>query len=561
MLHAVFARSAFATRLFNLTITNVPGPQLPLYAFGARMEEVLPLVPLAAEHAVGVAVVSYDGQVFFGLNGDQRSMRDLDVLADGIEAAIAELRAPGSHRTRPPGPRLRDRRGRGRAPVGLAPARQVQPVRGLRLHDHGRPRFLGGVRPGGRARRRSTATSPRCFRPWLLVVAIIALVAAGYHGLIARFPNGGGGPEALAAAFGEGWAFLPLGALLVDFTLTIAVSCAAGASALIAYVPGLAGLRVPIALALVVAVGAATLLGHRARSRVRDRHDRLHRRNARGARDGSAAAGDSWPPAARRGRRAGSRCCSPCRSAWRSPPVWRLPPTRSLSSGSSMHAGGGGSGSSRSGSCSPSSARSRSVSPHSPFGSGSGEPAADSTLLADVAREATGGGAVFAAFQGASALLLLAAAASSYLAGSGLLEALAAHGGDGEGLIPRRFRLINSSYVPPWGIAGLAAVAAFLVLVASAREQALVHYYAAAVFASFLGALLAGTVLSYRDRRPLATLVAAAGTAAVGTRARAEPPPDRSGHLARASPPPSRVFLWHRWVARGRPGGVARIAT
>ena len=69
-----------------------------------------------------------------------------------------------------------------------------------------------------------------------------------------------------------------------------------------------------------------------------------------------------------------------------------------------------------------------------------GYPGADSTLLADIAHAATGGGPEFAAFQGASALLLLAAAASSYLAGSGLLKALAAHGGDGDGLLPRRFR-------------------------------------------------------------------------------------------------------------------------
>jgi len=93
VLHSVFARSAFATRLFNLTVTNVPGPQLPLYAFGARMEEVVPLVPLAAHHAVGVAVVSYDGKVFFGLNGDERAMPDLDTLARGIETALEELRA------------------------------------------------------------------------------------------------------------------------------------------------------------------------------------------------------------------------------------------------------------------------------------------------------------------------------------------------------------------------------------------------------------------------------------------------------------------------------------
>jgi WS/DGAT/MGAT family acyltransferase len=98
VLHSLFARSALATRLFNLTITNVPGPQSSLYAFGARMEEVWPLVPLAADHRVGVAVVSYDGKVFFGLCGDERDGADLDVLRDGIESAIAELAelaAPG----------------------------------------------------------------------------------------------------------------------------------------------------------------------------------------------------------------------------------------------------------------------------------------------------------------------------------------------------------------------------------------------------------------------------------------------------------------------------------
>jgi WS/DGAT/MGAT family acyltransferase len=93
VLHSVFARSALATRLFNLTITNVPGPQMPLYGLGARMEEVWPLVPLAADHRIGVAVVSYDGQVFFGLNGDVTAAADIDLVAEGIEAGIAELAA------------------------------------------------------------------------------------------------------------------------------------------------------------------------------------------------------------------------------------------------------------------------------------------------------------------------------------------------------------------------------------------------------------------------------------------------------------------------------------
>lgn len=79
---------------------------------------------------------------------------------------------------------------------------------------------------------------------------------------------------------------------------------------------------------------------------------------------------------------------------------------------------------------------------------GLGLPEESSTLLADVAREATGEDRSFAAFQAASALLLLAAAASSYIA-SGLLEALARHGDAGGGLLPVRLGRVNRWYVPP----------------------------------------------------------------------------------------------------------------
>lgn len=92
VLHAFVARSLFATRLFNVAVTNVPGPQMPLYAFGSRLVSIAPLVPLAAEHAVGVAVLSYDGKVTFGLNADFDAVPDLDVLRDGIEESLAELR-------------------------------------------------------------------------------------------------------------------------------------------------------------------------------------------------------------------------------------------------------------------------------------------------------------------------------------------------------------------------------------------------------------------------------------------------------------------------------------
>lgn len=91
----LIARSMFGgTRMFNLTITNVPGPQLPLYAFGSPLVEILPLVPLFAGHAVGIAVVSYNGQLVFGLNADRLAAPDVGVLAEGIEQSFAELRAP-----------------------------------------------------------------------------------------------------------------------------------------------------------------------------------------------------------------------------------------------------------------------------------------------------------------------------------------------------------------------------------------------------------------------------------------------------------------------------------
>ena len=92
VVHSLLARSLFASRLFNITITNVPGVQATLYALGSRMVEVLGLVPLAAEHAVGVAVLSYDGHVTFNLIADRGTVPDLAVLRDGIEDSLDELR-------------------------------------------------------------------------------------------------------------------------------------------------------------------------------------------------------------------------------------------------------------------------------------------------------------------------------------------------------------------------------------------------------------------------------------------------------------------------------------
>ena len=91
VIHSAIAQALYATRLFNLTITNVPGPQQTLYAFGAPLREIHPLVPLAAEHALGVAVVSYDESVFFGVIADRDTVPDLDVLLSAMDGSVEQL--------------------------------------------------------------------------------------------------------------------------------------------------------------------------------------------------------------------------------------------------------------------------------------------------------------------------------------------------------------------------------------------------------------------------------------------------------------------------------------
>jgi WS/DGAT/MGAT family acyltransferase len=78
-------------RNINTVTTNVPGPQIPLYAAGRRMLKAYPYVPLAGQVRVGVAIFSYDGQVSFGVTGDYDTAPDIDVLCHGIEDGMAEL--------------------------------------------------------------------------------------------------------------------------------------------------------------------------------------------------------------------------------------------------------------------------------------------------------------------------------------------------------------------------------------------------------------------------------------------------------------------------------------
>jgi diacylglycerol O-acyltransferase / wax synthase len=99
------ARLQPAQRFFNLVVTNVPGPQFPLYLLGRKMEAIFPMVPLARRQALCVGIMSYNGQVDFGLVGDYDAMADLESFALDLEGAVQEAvgtvpKAPAGKRSR-----------------------------------------------------------------------------------------------------------------------------------------------------------------------------------------------------------------------------------------------------------------------------------------------------------------------------------------------------------------------------------------------------------------------------------------------------------------------------
>jgi diacylglycerol O-acyltransferase len=85
------ARLVSHQRMFNLVVTNVPGPQFPLYLAGRRMLDPFPMVPLAKNQALGIALLSYAGKINFGLVGDWDLMWDLDEFADDLRESLEEL--------------------------------------------------------------------------------------------------------------------------------------------------------------------------------------------------------------------------------------------------------------------------------------------------------------------------------------------------------------------------------------------------------------------------------------------------------------------------------------
>ncbi len=390
-----------------------------------------------------------------------------------------------------------------------------------------------------------------------IVLGVIVLVSLNYHQLYARFPEGGGDAAATGTAFGEGWAFLPLGSLIVDYTLTITISVAAGASAIIALLPGLASLRIPLALALLLVVASLTWFGHGGRLIFATMTIAFI------AVAFAVIARGFLAPAAQ-----GSAPLVPASDHETGPLAVLLafPVAMALATGVEA----------------PSSAiaqlgqlddRGRTR-----FGRISlwlmiaivvtltvglsvlavrlrvGVPPANSTQVADIARTATGHGSLFAVFQVTTAILLLAAASSSFQAGPGLLKALSA-GGGGVGVLPTSLGRANRHHTPYWGVVAFLAISGVIVVVAGAREQRLVLFYAVAVFAAFLCGLLAMAKFFRAERRWLLLTTSLVGSLAVALTlvvdiARGYPIISLIAALAIAA------TLHRLWVRAGRPRGV-----
>jgi diacylglycerol O-acyltransferase / wax synthase len=126
------SRLNFSTRLFNLIVTNIPGPQIPLYVLGRKLQDLFPLAFLPENHALAIAIMSYNGGIDYGLLGDYDAMPDIDLVAEGIEDALQELlvAARGSSGV---APRAEVRSGPGNSnggPVPIVPSDHGRPKRG-----------------------------------------------------------------------------------------------------------------------------------------------------------------------------------------------------------------------------------------------------------------------------------------------------------------------------------------------------------------------------------------------------------------------------------------------
>jgi amino acid transporter len=398
----------------------------------------------------------------------------------------------------------------------------------------------------------------------LVVLGIILLVRMNYHQLIKRFPEGGGAVAATAAAFGEGWAFIPLGSLIVDFVLTIAISVAAATSALIAYFPGLASIRVPLAVGLCALVAGLTWFGHIGRT-VFASMTLLFVAVALPVLILGFVAPQASPPP------------PPVVTAGASSAFILVLLAFPVSMASATGIEGMSSSIAQLGQLNDE-GRVRSghvtswltlaiqgtltmlvamLAVHLAIGA----PTANDTLIAGLARTSAGDGALFASFQVASLLVLLAAASSSFQAGPGLLKALARRGGAGEtevGILPRVFGRVNKHHTPYWGVLLFFLISATVVIAAGGLDQSLVLFYAVSVFVSFLAGLLAMarfSSMSHDFKHMIINLVGAAVVALtilINLR-RGYPIASLAAALAIGG-----FFLW-MWIRQGRPRGIAQV--
>ncbi|ASN51046.1 APC family permease [Sinomonas sp. R1AF57] len=395
-----------------------------------------------------------------------------------------------------------------------------------------------------------------------LVVAIIALVILNYRQLVSRYPHGGGASAAVGEAFGDGWSFLPIGALVVDFVLTIAISVSAGASAAIAYFPALAPWRLLLALALVVVVGGLTWFGHLGRlvfaamtvafiavSAVVLGYGLFAQPQAVGTTSpdpGHApvlAVVLAFPVAMAlaTGVEAPSSAIAqlgqlddPQRSRFGTLTLWlTLAIVGTITLGLALEAA------------------------HL----GVGIPPEESTQIAELARLAAPR-PVFAAFQLVTALLLLSAASSSFQAGPGLLKALARHHtaqGHKVGILPGGLGRTNAHHTPYWGLVVFVLLAGAVTAAAGGNDQELVLFYAVSVFLSFLAGLVSMALFSHRDGRRGYFVLNVVGAVVVAFTLVA--------NLARGLPVISLAaaaligaLLYAAWARAGKPRGIRNAA-
>jgi hypothetical protein len=155
------SRLNFSTRLFNLIVTNIPGPQIPLYVLGHKLEDLFPIAFLPQNHALAVAIMSYDGRVEYGLLADYDAVPDIDVIAQGIDEALAELldTARSQASSGNGGPVRRPRGGAGRGGDGRSGLGGGSPSVLPATSSRPKPGPAGSSR-AGRPRRRRPASKP-----------------------------------------------------------------------------------------------------------------------------------------------------------------------------------------------------------------------------------------------------------------------------------------------------------------------------------------------------------------------------------------------------------------